>query len=104
MIQQLISVLLRPGGRTSYISSAGMHAAVEGLVCCHAGILNVMSMLQAVQHTWTYKPLVQDVLGMTGNRVTLDAEPSTSQQILQQNATSKKTYEVWPFCRLTMPQ
>ena len=48
-------------------------------------------MLQAVQHTWTYKPLVQDVLGMTGNRVTLDTEPSTSQQILQQNASSKKT-------------
>ena len=50
--------------------------------------------LQAVQHTWTYKPLVQDVLGMSLNRVTLDAEPSTSQQILQPSASSKKTYEV----------
>lgn len=50
--------------------------------------------LQAVQHTWTYKPLVQDVLGMSLNRVTLDAEPSASQQLLQQSASSKKTYEV----------
>lgn len=54
----------------------------------------VAPVLQAVQHTWTYKPLVQDVLGMSLNRVTLDAEPSTSQQILQPNASSKKTYEV----------
>jgi len=54
----------------------------------------VCAALQAVQHTWTYKPLVQDVLGMSLNRVTLDAEPSTSQQILQQTASSKNTYEV----------
>ena len=58
--------------------------------------------LQAVQHTWTYKPLVQDVLGMSLNRVTLDAEPSTSQQILQQSAASKKTYEVRSSSALMM--
>lgn len=52
--------------------------------------------MQAVQHTWTYKPLVQDVLDMSLNRVTLDSEPSASQQILHQNAPSKKTYEVRP--------
>ena len=61
-----------------------------------------MPVLQAVQHTWTYKPLVQDVLGMSLNRVTLDAEPSTSQQILQQSAASKKTYEVRSSCTLMM--
>ena len=50
--------------------------------------------LQVLQHAWTYKPLVQDVLGMSLNRVTLDAEPSTGQQLLQPGAPSKKTYEV----------
>ena len=49
---------------------------------------------QAVQHTWTYKPLMQDVLGMSLNRVTLDSEPSASQNLLQPGASSKKTYEV----------
>ena len=43
---------------------------------------------------WTYKPLVQDVLGMSLNRVTLDAEPSAGQQLLQPGAPSVKTYEV----------
>lgn len=31
---------------------------------------------------------------MSLNRVTLDAEPSTSQNLLQPGAASKKTYEV----------
>ena len=47
-----------------------------------------------MQHTWTYKPLMQDVLGMSLNRVTLDPEPSASQNLLQTSASSKKTYEV----------
>ena len=47
-----------------------------------------------MQHTWTYKPLMQDVLGMSLNRVTLDSEPSASQHLLQPGASSKKTYEV----------
>ena len=47
-----------------------------------------------MQHTWTYKPLMQDVLGMSLNRVTLDPEPSASQALLQPGASSKKTYEV----------
>ena len=47
-----------------------------------------------MQHTWTYKPLMQDVLGMSLNRVTLDTESSGSQNLLQPNASSKKTYEV----------
>ena len=51
-------------------------------------------MLQVLQHAWTYKPLVQDVLGMSLNRVTLDAEPSAGQQLLQPGVPSKKTYEV----------
>ena len=51
--------------------------------------------MQVLQHAWTYKPLVQDVLGMSLNRVTLDAEPAPGQQLLQPGAApSKKTYEV----------
>ena len=51
-----------------------------------------------MQHTWTYKPLMQDVLGMSLNRVTLDSEPSASQNLLQPGASSKKTYEVRLAC------
>jgi len=48
---------------------------------------------QVLQHAWTYKPLVQDVLGLSLNRVTIDAEPSPGQQLLQPNASSKKIFE-----------
>ena len=59
------------------------HALSPGFACT-----------QVLQHAWTYKPLVQDVLGMSLNRVTLDAEPTPGQQLLQPGAPSKKTYEV----------
>jgi hypothetical protein len=49
--------------------------------------------LQVLQHAWTYKPLVQDVLGMSLNRVTVEAEPSPGQQLMQPNAASKQTFE-----------
>ncbi len=48
---------------------------------------------QVLQHAWTYKPLVQDVLGMSLNRVTVEAEPSPGQQLMQPNASSKQTFE-----------
>lgn len=48
---------------------------------------------QVLQHAWTYKPLVQDVLGLSLNRVTIDAEPSPGQQLLQPNAPSTKIFE-----------
>ena len=55
-----------------------------------------------LQHAWTYKPLVQDVLGMSLNRVTLEAEQTPGQQLLQPGASNKKTYEVTP-APLTSP-
>ena len=61
---------------------------------CEGALNPLCACEQAVQHTWTYKPLMQDVLGMSLNRVTLDPEPSASQNLLQPNASSKKTYEV----------
>ena len=61
---------------------------------CKGALSPLCTCKQAVQHTWTYKPLMQDVLGMSLNRVTLDPEPSASQALLQPGASSKKTYEV----------
>ncbi len=46
-----------------------------------------------LQHAWTYKPLVQDVLGMSLNRVSLDAEPAPAGPG-GAAAAAKKTYEV----------
>lgn len=31
--------------------------------------------LQVLQHAWTYRPMVHDVLGMSLNRITLEADP-----------------------------
>ncbi|KAK9915015.1 hypothetical protein WJX75_003656 [Coccomyxa subellipsoidea] len=47
-----------------------------------------------LQHGWTYKPLVQDLLALSLNRVTVDADPSPGQQLMQHNPTSKQTFEV----------
>ncbi len=55
-----------------------------------------MRWLQVLQHAWTYKPMVQDVLGMRLNRVTLEDRPSASQQLLPQQplASTAKVFEV----------
>ena len=31
--------------------------------------------MQVLQHAWTYRPMVHDVLGMSLNRITLEADP-----------------------------
>ena len=47
--------------------------------------------MQMLQHVWTYKPLVHDVLGMQANSVTIDTKAETGQL---PGTTSKKRYEV----------
>ena len=44
-----------------------------------------------LQHAWTYKPLVHDVLGMHANSVTIDTKAEAGQL---PGTTSKKRYEV----------
>lgn len=44
-----------------------------------------------LQHVWTYKPLVHDVLGMHANSITLEAKAEPGQM---PGTTSKKRYEV----------
>lgn len=44
-----------------------------------------------LQHVWTYKPLVHDVLGMQANSVTIDTKAEAGQL---PGTTSKKRYEV----------
>lgn len=43
-----------------------------------AAASEVPGLLQMLQHTWTYRPLVHDVLGMALNRIALEAEPSSA--------------------------
>ena len=31
--------------------------------------------MQVLQHAWTYRPMVHDVLGMSLNKITMDADP-----------------------------
>lgn len=47
--------------------------------------------LQMLQHVWTYKPLVHDVLGMHANSITIEAKAEPGQM---PGTTSKKRYEV----------
>jgi hypothetical protein len=47
--------------------------------------------MQMLQHVWTYKPLVHDVLGMQANSVTIDTKAEAGQL---PGTTSKKRYEV----------
>ena len=47
--------------------------------------------MQMLQHVWTYKPLVQDVLAMQANSVTIDTKAEAGQL---PGTTSKKRYEV----------
>lgn len=49
--------------------------------------------LQMLQHVWTYKPLVHDVLGMHANSITIEAKAEPGQM---PGTTSKKRYEVCP--------
>lgn len=54
-----------------------------------------------LQHVWTYKPLVHDVLGMHANSITIEAKAEPGQM---PGTTSKKRYEVSPLsmlCKLT---
>ena len=51
--------------------------------------------LQMLQHVWTYKPLVHDVLGMHANSVTIDTKLEPGQL---PGTTSKKRYEVCSPC------
>ena len=44
-----------------------------------------------LQHVWTYKPLVHDVLGMHANSITIEAKAEPGQM---PGTTSKKRYEV----------
>ncbi len=64
------------------------------VLTCSRTLANLLqSPMQVLQHAWTYKPLVQDVLGLSLNRVTVDAEPTPGQQLLQHNPPSKQTFE-----------
>jgi len=49
-----------------------------------------------LQHTWTYKPLVHDVLGMSLNRVTVEeAPPAAAAAVgLAPQTPVKKHFEV----------
>lgn len=49
--------------------------------------------LQMLQHVWTYKPLVHDVLSMHANSITIEAKAEAGQM---PGTTSKKRYEVSP--------
>lgn len=50
-----------------------------------------------LQHVWTYKPLVHDVLGMHANSITIEAKAEPGQM---PGTTSKKRYEVCPLAML----
>ena len=54
---------------------------------------------QMLQHAWTYKPLVHDVLGLSLNRVTVEeAPPAAAAAVgLAPQAPVKKHFEVWVF-------
>lgn len=58
----------------------------------HDLFIRVLPKKQVLQHTWTYKPLVHDVLGMDLNRITVE-EPG-SKPVLPGAATAKKSFEV----------
>lgn len=47
--------------------------------------------MQMLQHVWTYKPLVHDVLSMQANSVTIDIKAEAGQL---PGTTSKKRFEV----------
>ncbi len=51
--------------------------------------------MQMLQHVWTYKPLVHDVLGMHANSVSIEAKAEPGQL---PGTTSKKRYEVCIPC------
>lgn len=51
-----------------------------------------------LQHVWTYKPLVHDVLGMHANSVTIEAKAEPGQM---PGTTSTKRYEVCPVSMLS---
>ena len=55
-----------------------------------------MHLLQMLQHVWTYKPLVHDVLGMHANSITIEAKPEPGQL---PGTSSKKRYEVCLLCQ-----
>lgn len=49
---------------------------------------------QVLQHTWTYKPLVHDVLGLDLNRVTVDEAGGAGKVALPGAQPQKKSFEV----------
>ena len=58
--------------------------------CLH---LQIMHLPQVLQHTWTYKPLVHDVLGMDLNRITVD-ESAGKSVLPGVQPSAKKSFEV----------
>ncbi|KAL4448182.1 hypothetical protein ABPG75_005401 [Micractinium tetrahymenae] len=80
-------------GRSSLFSEggaggAGLAASLQRPLLCLFDRNFELSVV--LQHAWTYKPLVHDVLGMRLNRITLqDAAPTPGQP-----AGGKKSYEV----------
>ena len=59
--------------------------------CSHQLPTNAHCCLQMLQHVWTYKPLVHDVLGMQANSISIETKAEPGQ--LPGSAT-KKRYEV----------
>lgn len=47
--------------------------------------------LQMLQHVWTYKPMVHDVLGMQSNSITVEEKGGAG---VLPGASTKKRYEV----------
>lgn len=56
--------------------------------------------VQMLQHAWTYKPMVHDVLGMQANSITIEEKGSTG---VLPGASTKKRYEVSPHSLATSP-
>lgn len=51
--------------------------------------------LQMLQHPWTYKPLVHDVLGLALNKVTVEApEPAGPAPAVLKPPPKRQTFEV----------
>ncbi|GAB4817085.1 hypothetical protein N2152v2_004131 [Parachlorella kessleri] len=78
----------------SEASTAGLASSLQRPLLCLFDRNFELSVV--LQHTWTYKPLCQDLLGLRLNRVAVAEAPAPGQQHLQQQQQQphKKLYEV----------
>ena len=74
------------------------------MACCVLSFIGVFgfylypdgaAFLQMLQHPWTYKPLVHDVLGLALNKVTVEApEPAGAAPAVLKPPPKRQTFEV----------